>query len=151
MPASPGDELGQGRGRPADEGGPNRTRSAAPVAVGSEARDRPALGDGDEQGAPGAVAVAGRPQRPPGQRERVALGRPVVQLEAGDGEDVRRAGIEDEGILEDDPRHGPTLGAEPAGGRQVPAVETGKGGLDRPPGELAGDRLRVRGRTTSRN
>ena len=78
----------------------------------------------------------------PGQRERVALLESVVEAEPGDGQDVRRDVIEDEGVIEGDGRDRPTLRAKPARGRQVLAVETGEGGLDRPSGELDGDRLR---------
>ena len=72
----------------------------------------------------------------------------IVESEPGDGQDVRRDRIEDEGVLEGDGRDRSTLRAKPARGRQVLAVETGEGGLDGPSGELDGDRLRVRGRTT---
>jgi hypothetical protein len=59
----------------------------------------------------------------PGQGERVALPRPVVEPEPGDREDVGYLGIEDERVLQLDRADRPALCPEPALARDRLAVE----------------------------
>jgi hypothetical protein len=68
--------------------------------------------------------------------------RSVVQLETRDREDMRRSRIEDERVVEGDPRDRPALGPEPTGGRQFGSVESVECRGDLGVASLDGDRLR---------
>ena len=108
---------------------PSRTADQDRAAPGlgcsrGERGDRPSLGDGEQHGPGRALATRGDAQRAPGQDERVALPRPVVEPEPGDREDVRRRRVEDERVLELDRADRPALRAEPALARDRLAVET---------------------------
>jgi hypothetical protein len=56
--------------------------------------------------------------------------RPVVETDRGDGQDMTRREVEFEGVLELDRADRPTLGAEPAFGRDGFPVEAREGGRD---------------------
>ncbi len=94
-----------------------------PCRIASERGDGPTLGDRGQQGTGRAVATDRDPQRAPGQREGVALPRPVVEPEPGDRKHVRCLGVKDERVLEVDRADRPALRAEPALARDRLAVE----------------------------
>jgi hypothetical protein len=83
-----------------------------------------------------------------GQGEGIALRPPVVELETGDGKDVRRLCLQDEGILEGDGPDRPPLRAEPARVGELAEVEAGECRPDGGAIELDADRIGVRGRIT---
>ena len=116
--ASEGTQRGQRGCRAADQ-----DRAHRPCRIAPERGDGPTLGDRGEQGTGRAIATHGDPQRAPGQHERVALPRPVVEPEPGDRQHVRRLGVEDERLLEVDRADRPALRAEPALARDRLAVE----------------------------
>ena len=115
--------------RPAGRRGRPRPVRAAGVGcrVAAECRHDPSVRHRDQQRPPGAVSGFGDPQRAAGQRERVALGAPIVEPEARDRQDVRRALVEDERRLELDRFDAATLRPEPAGGGELLSIEIRRG------------------------
>ncbi len=112
-------ELGQtGRGTT------DQDRPHLAIGFARERRDRPSLGDGQQQGPGRPLPAGGDAQRATGQDEAVALPRAIVEPEPGDREDVRRRRVEDERILQLDRADRPALRAEPALADDRLAVET---------------------------
>ena len=135
----------QRRPGPANECRRDGSRAAArAVRRRGDARDRPPVGDRGQQGAPRPVAVPGRAQWVPGQGEGIAVRAPVVELETGDGEDVRHLRLQDEGVLEGDGADRPPLRAEPARAGELAEVEAGECRRDGGAIELDADRIGVR-------
>jgi hypothetical protein len=114
-------QIGQRRCGATDQ---DRADRARPLTVTLECRDRPALPDRREQRASRPIAAVRDPQWTPGQRERVALPRAVVEPEPGDRQDVRRARVQEKGVLQVDRADRPALRAEPALVRDRPAIES---------------------------
>jgi hypothetical protein len=116
----------RGRG-PADQHGRRRGGWVIPA---RERSDRPAVGDGDREAAPRAVARQRFPKRLPGEGEGVRLPAPVVERELDEREDVWRRRVEDESFLERSTADRPALRAEPALVGDGAVVELRDGALD---------------------
>jgi len=61
--------------------------------------------------------------------------RPIIQLYAADGQDVRRPRVQDEGLVQGDGANRLPFRAEPASGRDLGSVEAFEGPRDVPEGQ----------------